>query len=212
MQDRMRICLPDLFLVSVLLVGLSACSGMKGLYYASVYSFDSQLYRYIDDRGNDVFDTEYLFAYDFSEGMALVLLEEDSTWVMIDTKGAVTHTFPDSINALMQPRFNSSSDFNVQAKDSLLTLFHIDGTIYPPRFFYHLRKGVLFNGKNFWSAGNFSEGRCFVQSLSEDKYKMGFIDTSGQFVLEIDSLCSSGDFYTGKSLIFKGLEASYLKG
>ncbi len=163
---------------------------------------------YIDSQGKLLIEPTFLGAAPFSEGLAVVAVagqsEEDRVFErvysgFIDATGkfAIPAKPPDRIREMESYDRYSFSDFHeglakVHVNDATGVGGYID------------RGGNVVIAPQFSTAGDFSEGLAFVSTRrpwSDAPHRTGFIDRSGEFVIENNAFQYSTGFSAGRAYV-----------
>lgn len=155
---------------------------------------------YIDEYGKWVIEPQYEWAYEFSDGLANVEID--------DKKGYIDHQG----NVVIEPQYHYAYPFSeglaaVAYEDKLMGYIDKNGkTVLEPKYFYARsfcdglacvresndknskygfinKQGELVIDYQFDDAGDFHYGRAWVRIDDGDCRKYGYIDTSGQMVI-----------------------------
>lgn len=196
------------------------------LYLAPVLKADSIYWEYIDTTGKVNICPQYIYAFNFSDNVALVCTR-DSIWGLINKKGNLVYRIPANVINYKQPSGFSEID-NYKYPYDFIIKPELHDSIIPiyQRFtkswtFYHLRKGLI-SAMQFYSIGNFSEGLAFFcykdttnyTKTGVDTYRCGYINTDGKIQFVLPDTFSVGciyhnigwDFCHGIALIWKTID------
>jgi WG containing repeat len=126
---------------------------------------------YIDRTGKIVIPAQYAKAWDFSEGLAAVSMD-DETYGYIDTNGKMT----------ISPR---KFEFVHEFKNGLaiIQIREFSGT----RYGYIDRTGKIVIPAQYTSAENFSEGLALVSPIDKKSDSYGYIDRTGKKVVKTET-------------------------
>lgn len=164
-------------------------------------------YQYINKEGNVVLKTKY-FSSDFNEGLAGVAIEGEDLEGFMDKSGDI----------VIEPNYYFVDEFKdgfarVQVKKPKIDLDKkpIINRVVEEEWSYIDMKGTMKIDSKFDYACNFSEGLAQVGFWSEEShmYKMGYINTSGEFTINPQFIKAdgfAGDFQNGIALVAVAIE------
>ena len=146
----------------------------------------------IDSEGNFVVENKFELAWPYSDGFALVEIDEEFRFIDQNGDYAFSNKFPFTYQTL--PQFgNGMANVADEYTDSGNGLIRIDSMIYIDK------NGDQVLGP-YRFAQPFSDGYAAVSMGSGEDFKAGFIDTDGEFVLEFnrdDRLGAAGMYSEG---------------
>ena len=160
--------------------------------------YENGFWGYKDALGNIVVEPQHLWTEEFSEGLGLVIGtegREDQTG-FVDVEGNLVISLPTFI--CVTSRFSNGFAPVIVREweyktDELLTM------VWPPPgpTIFINRKGENVFGREFFSAGEFSEGLAFVWGMEGREDETGFIDLNGNLVIPLPNAISVGRFSEG---------------
>jgi hypothetical protein len=147
-------------------------------------------YRYIDRQGNDIMGRAFLWAIDFSEGLAFVKEHGNKKGGYIDKQG----------NYVIEMDIEKFWGYNF--KEGLAVIYDTENSDPNKRMGYVNKNGDIAIPLQFSTAKEFSEGaaRVIVDYSDKSTYCWGYIDLDGNWLLE-PQYGGTTDFIDGKAVV-----------
>lgn len=207
-----------LILASIFLLLSSFDSADKTLYKIDV---DGKL-GFIDNKGNEVIKPQYLFVSDFSEGLAVVVI--DTTIIKSESffsRDSITYRYG-YINTknkrVLDANYLYTEAFDDNVKESLANRsitfrnlqFFNDRAVYQDKnnnkFGFINKKGEVVINPIYYGAQRFSESLAAVDFVgwepgTDREHKWGYININGEIVIE-GKYTFAKDFYDDRAIVF----------